>query len=93
MLKLTKNEKEILDSLLTMNPKVVALKLKIPVSKVYSTKHYFKRKVQNACEFLGVAKSVYAGLLKKRLRTPKIMPSLEENLYERGLGYSLQKLN
>jgi len=86
MLKLTKNEKQILDSLLTMNPKVVALRLKIPVAKVYSTKHYFKRKVQNATEFLAVAKSVYARLLKKRLHTPRIMPHLkEEDLYERGL--------
>ena len=81
MLKLTKTEKEILDLLLTMKPKAIALKLKIPVAKVYSTKHYFKRKVQNASEFLAVAKSTYAALLKRRLRTPRIMPEVEEEEY------------
>lgn len=74
MLKITENEKKILDALLAAPPKMVAVRLHIKVQKVYSTKHYFLRKVQNAEEFLAVAKSKYKPLLKRRLKTPKIMP-------------------
>ena len=74
MLKIRKTEKKILDALIGARPKVVAVKLGIEPQKVWSTKHYFLKKVQNAEEFLAVAKSKYAPLLRRRLNTPKIMP-------------------
>ena len=74
MLKFSVREKKILDGLLTKSPKKVAEDLHIDVETVYYTKNYFKRKVQNAEEFLAVAKSKYAPLLRRRLNTPKIMP-------------------
>ena len=74
MLKIGKLEKQILDALLTMKPRVVALRLGIPVTRVYSCKNYFLRKVQNGREFLAVANSHYKTLLSKRLKTPRIIP-------------------
>jgi hypothetical protein len=78
MLKLGLKEKMILDELLRASPKRVANKLGVPVQKVYSTKNYFLRKVQNGQEFLAVAKSTYKPLLKRRLKTPRIMPEEPE---------------
>ena len=82
MLKLSKTEKQILDGLLKKSAKKVAVDLGITVQKVYSTKHYFLRKVQNAQEFLAVSKGKYGPLLRRRLNTPKIMPDedLDEDL-------------
>ena len=74
MLKIGKLEKEILDGLLETTPKKLAERMEIDVQKIYNTKSYFKRKVQNAGDFLAVAKSKYKPLLVKRLKTPKIMP-------------------
>lgn len=84
MLKITPTEKKILDGLLTKTPKVVANTLKVHRQKVYSTKHYFLRKVQNAEEFLAVARGTYKPLLSRRLKTPKIMPREpdEETLFD-----------
>jgi len=79
VLKIGKLEKEILDGLLEATPKKIAEVLDIEVQKVYNTKSYFKRKVQNASEFLAVAKSKYKPLLVKRLKTPKIMPYDEKD--------------
>lgn len=79
MLKLTENERKVLDLLLKADPQVVAVRLKIKRQRVYSTKHYFRKKVQNAEEFLAVAKSKYKRLLKRRLKTPRIMPILEDD--------------
>ena len=79
MLKVSKMEAKILNGLLTKSGKKVAEDLNIKVQKVYSTKHYFLCKVQNAQEFLAVAKSKYKPLLKRRLTTPKIMPLEEED--------------
>ena len=78
MLKLSKIEKEILDLLLSASPKATAQKLNVDIQKVYSTKHYFLCKVQNAEEFLAVAKSKYKPLIRRRLNTPKIMPLEDE---------------
>ena len=78
MLKLSPLEKKILDGLLRSTPKVVASRLGVPVQKVYNTVSYFRRKVQNAEEFLAVAKGRYKPLLQRRLKTPKIMPEEEE---------------
>ena len=78
MLKFSKQEAKILDSLLTAKAKVVAQKLGVDVQTVYNTKYYFLCKVQNAEEFLAVAKSKYKPLLGRRLNTPKIMPLEEE---------------
>ena len=88
MLKLSKIEKEILDLLLSTSPKAVAQKLTVDIQKVYSTKHYFLCKVQNAEEFLAVAKSKYKPLLSRRLNTPKIMPITED---EEEWGYLEEK--
>ena len=74
MLTISENEKKILDGLLKKNPKKVAEELGTSPQKVYSTKHYFKKKVQNAEEFLAVARGKYHSLLRRRLSTPKIMP-------------------
>lgn len=74
MLKLSVMEKKILDLLLESEPKVVAQKLNIDVQKVYNTVSYFRRKVQNAEEFLAVARGRYKRLLRRRLKTPKIIP-------------------
>lgn len=74
MLKLSPMEKKILDLLLEAEPKVVAQKLDIPVQKVYNTVSYFRRKVQNAEEFLAVARGRYKTLIRRRLKTPKIIP-------------------
>lgn len=85
MLKLTPTEKKILDLLLTADVQVVAARLNIKRQQVYSTKHYFRKKVQNAEEFLAVARGKYQRLLKRRLKTPRIMPRLEddeEDLFE-----------
>lgn len=78
MLKLTKNQAEILDKLLRMESKKVAQVMKVSPDTVYGVLYNFKRKVQNAEEFLAVARSKYAPLLKKRLNTPRIMPVDEE---------------
>lgn len=78
MLKITDREKKILDALLTASPEVVAMRLKIDRQTVYSTKHYFRKKVQNAQEFLAVAKSKYQKHLSRRLQTPNIMPVDED---------------
>ena len=78
MLKITKMEKEILDRLLTKKPEVVAMELGISRQKIYNTVSYFRRKVQNAEEFLAVAKSRYKPLLRRKLKTPKIIPDEEE---------------
>ena len=82
MLKLTPMEKKILDLLLEAEPKVVAQRLNIKVQKVYNTLSYFRRKVQNAEEFLAVAKGKYKQLLKRRLKTPKIIPDEDEGDWE-----------
>ena len=85
MLKLTKHEAEILGLLLNMSPSKVAEHLSrqhktvIKPQAVYSAKNAFLKKVQNAQEFLAVAKSKYKPLLRKRLNTPKIMPIGEED--------------
>ena len=78
MLTITEHEKKILDRLLTATPKVVAQRLGIKRQAVYSTLHNFKRKAQNAEEFLAVARGKYGLLLRRRLNTPKIMPLVEE---------------
>jgi transposase len=78
MLKLTVQEKKILDALLTAEPKTVAGKLGVSIQTVYNTKNYFRRKVQNAEEFLAVAKSKYKPLLGRRLNTPRIVPIEDE---------------
>jgi hypothetical protein len=83
MLKLGIIEKKILDELLKSEPKAVAIKLGIPVQKVYNTVSYFRRKVQNAEEFLAVAKSKYKPLLERRLKTPPIIPIEEEEEFPR----------
>ena len=75
MLKIGVLEKKILDGLLDNTPKKLAESMDIKVQKIYNTKSYFKRKVQNASEFLAVAKSKYKPLLSKRMKTPKIMPT------------------
>lgn len=75
MLKIGVLEKKILDGLLNSEPKTVASKLGVKLQTVYNTKSYFRRKVQNAGEFLAVARSKYKPLLAKRLKTPKIMPT------------------
>ena len=82
MLKLTPMEKKILDLLLEAEPKVVAQRLNIKVQKVYNTLSYFRRKVQNAEEFLAVARGKYKQLLKRRLKTPKIIPEEDEEDWE-----------
>lgn len=78
MLKLTKREKQILDALLVADNKTVALKLGIPLQTTYNTVNYFRRKVQNAQEFLAATKSKYKKHLRKRLDTPRIMPESDE---------------
>lgn len=74
MLKLGQKEKQILDMLIIAEPKVVALRLNIPIERVYAADHYFRRKVQNAEDFLAVARGRYKILLSRRLKTPSIMP-------------------
>ena len=78
MLTLGRWEKLILDSLLGKEPKRVANDLGVSVQRVYSTKNYFLRKVQNGEEFVGMAHSKYKGLMKRRLKTPRIMPEEPE---------------
>jgi len=77
MLKIGKSEKKILDMLLHKSPKLVSEELGIDVQSVYSTKHYFKKKVQNAREFLSVANSQYKSIISKRIKSPRIMPIIE----------------
>jgi hypothetical protein len=82
MLKIGKLEKKILDGLLTKKPRVVAQDLELDVSQVNSAKYYFRRKVQNARDFLAVANSKYRELLSSRLKTPSIMPEEDEDFGE-----------
>lgn len=77
MLKITKFEKKILDLLLKKSAKRVALDLKIKPQAVYNAYSSFKRKTQNAQEFLAVARGKYGPLLKRRLNTPSIMPEVD----------------
>lgn len=82
LLKIGRQEKQVLDLLLHHEPKIVALRLnfmtkdgKVDIQRVYNIKSYFQLKVQNAEDFLAVARSQYGGLLKKRRKGPKIMPT------------------
>lgn len=74
MLKMTKQEVLILDSLRGATPKVVAKKLGLKQQQVYNAIHSFRKKTQNAQDFLAVAKSQYRYVLNRRLETPKIKP-------------------
>jgi len=74
LLKLTAHEAKILNELLTASPKAVAEKLGIEVQIVYNAHHRLRAKVQNAQEFLAATKFKYKTILKKRIKTPKIMP-------------------
>jgi hypothetical protein len=52
----------------------------VTVKDVYDAKHQLRKQVQNAEEFLAVAKSKYKAHLTRRLNTPKIVPVDEEEL-------------
>jgi len=78
MLRFGRKEKLILDTLLKAEPKRAAKILGIPVSRIYTTKAYFRRKVQNGQEFLLVSRTKYKPLLKRRLKTPAILPDEED---------------
>lgn len=80
MLKIAPKEKEILDLLLVKKPKVVAKELGIDVSYVYNTTSYFRKKVQNAEEFLSIAKGRYRSILSRRLKTVKIVPEKDTEI-------------
>jgi hypothetical protein len=82
MLTLGRWEKLILDSLLKAEPKRVANDLGVSVQRVYSTKNYFLRKVQNGEEFVSLAHSKYKGLMKRRLKTPAILPDEEDEDFD-----------
>jgi hypothetical protein len=94
MLKFGKIEVQVLDLLLRHKPWKVAeimakrgykrFKGKKGVQKVYNVNSYFKRKVLNGEEFLAVSKSKYKRLLKRRVKTPNIMPDLDEKALEVG---------
>lgn len=82
MLYLSEREKEILDALLSADPKTVAQKLGVPVQTVYDVKTDLKRKAQNAQDFLAVVKSKYGSLLSRRVKSPSIMPKADEEPLE-----------
>lgn len=82
MLYLSNREKEILDALLSAEPKAVAEKLGVPVQTVYDVKTDLKAKAQNAQDFLAVVKSKYAPLLSRRVKSPAIMPTENEEPLE-----------
>lgn len=82
MLKINNKEKQVLDLLLTNEPGLVAQKMKISRAEVYDIKYNFRRKVQNAREFLQVANSVYKPHLARRINTPGIMPGPDEEPLE-----------
>jgi len=79
MLKMTKDEVRILNALKGATPSVAAFRLGIKEQKVYNTIHYFRRKTQNAQDFLAVAKGEYGFVLNRRLATPKIKPCKEDD--------------
>lgn len=72
---MTQTEVKILDALRGNTAGMVALKLNIKEQKIYNTIHYFRGKTQNAQDFLAVAKGQYGYVLSRRLETPKIKPT------------------
>lgn len=81
MLKFGVLEAKILNGLLSCSPSMVAQKLEIDRQTVYNAKLYFRMKVQNGEEFLAVARSKYKPLLRRRLKTPAIMPVAPEDMF------------
>jgi len=80
MLKLTIHEKRILDALLTKTPKVIAEELNLTsVQIVHNAKTSLRRKVQNAEQFLAATKGRYKSILIYKLKTPSIMPDMDDD--------------